>query len=795
MKPLQSIRVRLQVIVGLLVAVLVAGCVISATRAFERRQQAHRVMAITDVSRDLFAAMNSLRLERGAADSELAIPGLPDAETVRYRALLRVRSTTQLGSALIKLKALSPAGDRYGQDEIRSRRTVVDALRGEVDGAVSQPLDRRPADLASRWVAADTHLTDALSETSARLSADVGQNDPFIAAMMNIGQLAWSVRDVAGTDMLLQGREVVENRRLSPQQRDQFHTQTGRIEAPWAILQAPARLGGAPASLKAAIAKANAAYFRQDRSMRQAIFDALAAGRPAPVSLLEERRVDTLGLTSLMDVARTAFDLAAARAAQQAAAAEREFYGAIAIMGAAIGIGLFTTLYINANVLRPIGRITGAMRAVADGDLGRGIPDRDRPDEVGELARALGVFRDNALAKKRLDDELVRSRVAAETAEAAARTKAEFLANMSHEIRTPLTGVIGFAGLLERMEGLPEKARTYTRRIATGGQALLSLVNDILDFSRIEAGQIELDPQPLDLRALLSDTADLVRPEAEKKGLELRLDMDAGLPTRVCVDGERLRQVLLNLIGNAIKFTPEGVITIGASGPDAQDGRLRFSVADTGVGISAEHGERLFQRFSQVDGSNTRRYGGAGLGLAISKGLVELMGGEIGVESEENRGATFWFTVCASTVDQAAPAPEEPDSSWSIGRLRVLLVDDVAVNRELLTALLAPFDMRVSEASNGAEAVEAAQRDPFDLILMDLQMPVMDGLAAAKAIRASSPLNNATPILAVSANVMPPQVEACHAAGMNDHIGKPIDPHVLLSKIDQWTALATSARA
>jgi CheY-like chemotaxis protein len=299
-----------------------------------------------------------------------------------------------------------------------------------------------------------------------------------------------------------------------------------------------------------------------------------------------------------------------------------------------------------------------------------------------------------------------------------------------------------------------------------------------------------LNPQPFDLRAFVEDTVDLVRPEAEAKGLDVRFEPSATLPAMVRADSERMRQVLLNLIGNAIKFTAKGGVAVRLDHLAANGDHIRFSVSDTGVGISADHSDRLFQRFSQIDGSNTRRYGGAGLGLAISKGLVELMGGQIGVTSEEGLGSTFWFTVSAPLVSGAGEVAAKEAGGKDMGPLRILIVDDVAVNRELVTALLSPFDLQLTEAANGAEAVDAALRDPFDLILMDLQMPVMDGLAATRAIRSNSVFNNATPILAVSANVMPPQVEACRAAGMNDHIAKPIDPTSLLSKIAQWTTPA-----
>ena len=780
-------------IVGLLVAGLVALCAVSAQHAFQRRQQAQRVLAITDASRDLFAAMNTFRLERGATNNRLVQAQPQTAKDIAFRGWLRARDGAQLGSSLAKLTVLDPSGDRFGLGEIRRRRAVLEGLRTTTDAALRQPFAERPAALAPAWLEAATALTDALAETGSRLTAAVGQEDPVVVRMMTIGQLAWAARDAAGTDMLRLGQEGAVGQPLDAGQIDRHSNLAGRVDAHWAMLETSARVQHAPAGLKAAIAAADQAYFIRERAMRTGILAALIVGQPSPYTLDQERVIDTAGLSSLTGVAVTAFDLAAGHARREAEAAQHQFYGAMAVMMASIGAGLMTILFVGGQVLRPIGRITAAMRAVAEGDLDHDIPDAGRPDEVGDLARALGVFRENALAKQRADEEVLASRVAKEAAEASARAKAEFLANMSHEIRTPLTSVIGFAGLLARTPDLPDRARAYTHRIVTGGQALRSLVNDILDFSRIEAGQVELEPAPVSPLALLTDTIELVRPEAEAKGLALRLDLQGALPAQVLIDAERVRQVLLNLIGNAIKFTADGRVTVEAA-YQAEAQRLSVKVRDTGVGVPAEFSDRLFQRFSQIDASNTRRYGGVGLGLAISKGLVELMGGEIGVDSIEGRGSAFWFSLAAPVVDTEPAARNEVVAEPAVeGALRILVVDDVAVNRELVSALLSPFDARLSEASNGAEAVEAASRDGFDLILMDLQMPVMDGLAATRAIRASSSLNAATPILAVSANVMAPQVEACMAAGMNDHVAKPIDPVDLLSKIGHWIAPPAAA--
>jgi len=404
-------------------------------------------------------------------------------------------------------------------------------------------------------------------------------------------------------------------------------------------------------------------------------------------------------------------------------------------------------------------------------------------NEVGELTDIVSHLRD-VTERRAFEDELRRKHA---EAEAATLAKSEFLANMSHEIRTPLTGIMGFAGLLEEQGDLTPVARTFVTRIATASRTLLTVVNDILDFSKIEAGQVELDPRPLEPSRFVVETMELVSAQAEEKGLELHAAIHGALPPAIAADGARLRQVLLNLLTNAIKFTETGGVTVTLAHDDEAGGRLKISVTDTGVGIAPERLHRLFQRFSQADGSISRQYGGTGLGLAICKSLTNVMGGDIGVESTPGLGAEFWFTVKAPACEPEAASDAEGGGAFDGRPARILIVDDSPVNRELVSVLLGVFGHDISEACGGAEAVLAAAETPFDLILMDLQMPGMDGLAATRAIRAGSPRNRTTPIVALSANILPNHLEACRQVGMNDLIGKPIDTRELLTKVARWT--------
>ena len=422
-----------------------------------------------------------------------------------------------------------------------------------------------------------------------------------------------------------------------------------------------------------------------------------------------------------------------------------------------------------------------------------GYPTVIRNDE-GLAVSAVTNFRD-VTVRRELEEDLLQAK---QRAEAAAEAKSEFLANMSHEIRTPLTGIIGFSNLLQGLSTLPPTAKSYARRVANSSQALLHVVNDILDFSKLEVGQIEVDPQDIEVQALLEDAIDNFGNQAAEKGLSLGLSLDDDCPRYLFVDGGRLRQIVNNLVSNALKFTETGSVSIHGS-YDRASSRLNLSVADTGVGVAEDMIGRLFQRFSQVDGSIARRYGGTGLGLSICRQLTTLLGGEISVASEPGRGSTFSFWVPAPEViaPDRITVPEGEDDASQVGPetcLRILVVDDLNINRELVRVLLESVGQTVDEADSGASAVSMAMTQSYDLILMDLQMPGMDGLAAARAIRALESENSQTPIVALSANILPDHLKASAEAGMNDHIGKPISPAALIGAVQRWAGVRVPAQ-
>jgi len=383
-------------------------------------------------------------------------------------------------------------------------------------------------------------------------------------------------------------------------------------------------------------------------------------------------------------------------------------------------------------------------------------------------------------------------------AEAASVAKSQFLATISHEIRTPMNGILGTTELLLDSPLSPSQ-RHYAKTAHGSATALLALVDDVLDFSRIEAGKLTLRQTPVDLRALVGDAVDLMAAVARDKPIVLDCSLPAELPARVIGDPVRLRQLLVNLLNNAVKFTDRGridvdVIPLGSESDGAL--RLRFDVRDTGIGIAPEHVNAVFDAFTQADASSTRRHGGSGLGLAIAKELVDLMGGRLGVDSRLGAGSTFWFELSLRPADDSAPEVVSQPLPFDAGVLsaHVLLAEDDAVNQMVVEAMLTRLGCAVDIAEDGAAACSAAMDTRYDMILMDCHMPVMDGFEATRRIRDDEARHGMgrTPIVALTADALAGDRERCLDAGMDDYITKPVSSATLAGAVERWTGRKTA---
>jgi len=447
--------------------------------------------------------------------------------------------------------------------------------------------------------------------------------------------------------------------------------------------------------------------------------------------------------------------------------------------------------------LRTEGRFTEAMEMVrADGSLFSARLSAQRMAEDVPTAGYVAIIEDTT-AERNAFRAMQKAKIMAEEA---TRLKSDFMANMSHEIRTPMTAILGMTQLALQ-EPLPPRQEAYLQKIQGAGKHLLSLLNDILDFSKIEAGKMIIEQVDFSLEDVLEGVRTITGEQAAAKGLAFDMTVAADVPACLVGDPVRIAQILTNYTTNAVKFTDVGRIDLRVEVLDRQAGDidLRFSVRDTGCGLDAEQCARLFTSFQQGDSSTTRKHGGTGLGLAISKHLAEQMNGSVGVESTQGVGSEFWFCARLSEGSEAgarrrSTARHDPPQSHPAGlaALQVLLVEDNPLNQEVAQALLSHFGIQSTVADNGAIAVDMVQRQRFDVVLMDMQMPVMDGLAATRAIRAL-PGGASLPIIAMTANAMASDRANCLAAGMNDHLGKPIDVEQLIARIVKWTQLAAQA--
>ncbi|MDQ7018280.1 MAG: ATP-binding protein [Robiginitomaculum sp.] len=465
---------------------------------------------------------------------------------------------------------------------------------------------------------------------------------------------------------------------------------------------------------------------------------------------------------------------------------------ALFFCGLAIIILMLSVIYylLRIVVIQPVTQIAHSTRSVKAADFHLDENLASRKDVLGDLANTVKEFHQSLLEKQKLVQGNLKEKERAAMAQAANAAKSAFLSMMSHELRTPMNAVLGSAQLLKASE-LNDEQNEHIQTLIEGGEVMMSVLNDVLDFSKIEADKLDINPTAVSIRNCVQQLERMWKPKAQETGIDFVCTVDADVPEYIMLDSTRVRQVLYNLLSNAIKFTAKGKVSLHVSMEHQKEKtpKLRCKISDTGIGISSEAQSRLFTAFEQADGSTTRRFGGTGLGLAISRKLARLMGGDITIESVEGVGTSFTVTLDAPL---AAPPEEHKEgtqlaakapSQQSKRRLRLLAAEDNALNRKVLAAFLKPTPVELTFAEDGEAALQILQTRAFDVVLMDIQMPKMDGIEVTRAVREHEGPNQFVPIIAMTANAMQGDRVAYLAAGMDAYVSKPIDARLLISTI------------
>ena len=731
-------------------------------------QDAQQITLLSSVDRVAFETAAGVRLVRAKV---LAANAAGAASPSELRSIQQ-QADSIINRAIQRLDAAMVPGGLEAIEAIRRTWAELDDAWGRLNGLEGKPAPERDQ-LISQWFLGATKMVNRMSDLSRAVVARIRQADLKISIILPARQLAWALRETSGDECLLMRPEVIAGTKPARAVEAELYRLRGQANAISDRLDEVVAQEEFPAPLRDAVASAKAAS-KAGNVARDQVY-ARSGRHDVTLTATDWNAICLAPFDTIMRVAAVTNELVEQHALTQESGARRHVRFALAGLAATVAVTFWTFILVRLRVTGPLESVIKQIERFRQSDYQAAVPALGNGDEFSALCQILEAHRQNILEKQDFENQL---KAAKAQAEAANQVKSEFLATMSHEIRSPMNGIMGTIDLL-RESPLADDQKQMIDLLHESASSLLAILNDILDFSKIEAGAIVISPEPTSTARVVTSVHEMLASVADRKRLKFNTQIAANVPEWIAVDSLRLRQILVNLVGNAIKFTAQGAVSmkVGRSTSPSGVALLTFAVSDTGIGMTAEVIARLFRPFSQADASTTRNFGGSGLGLSISRQLARLMGGDVEVTSKPGVGSVFTLTLPLLM----APAPCANRAATPVlghfGPLRALVAEDQSTNRWLIQRQLERLGIEAEAVQNGQEAWAALGRGDYDLLITDFHMPVMDGLELTRRIREAEAAGGGPrlSIIGLTADATAKTRERCRAAGMDDVVSKPID--------------------
>jgi signal transduction histidine kinase/CheY-like chemotaxis protein len=786
MKTHLSIRSTLLIIIGLLNLMIASQVGISVYRAWMNHIYSGRLRENTTIVNLLLKAESALSIERGMAMA--IVYALPDArQSLRDEITSsRTEADSALDKALLAIAENSDPDVQKAYSDVLERRKAMQLERRELDDSVRD--DRHPeSGLPVRIFESETSLTSSIAKLIDVYSRPYLLYNPAAARQIRFSVVIWNIMEYSGREYAIIGQAIAENRFLTLDETQELLTWQGRIQYSWDIANTAIITSNWAEQVRPAMEEAQTQYFMAFEQVKSVFSETpVRNGHPNyPISSTMWLGLASQAVDSLHSMTEAVLKINQLYVDKANSDAERSILINAVWFLAVILLSYYSWRVIVMRVIRPVNSMVDTLYKVTHSEDRERQPLSGDQDEIGKLAAVLQVFQENSrqLAKER------------DKAQAASIAKTEFLANMSHEIRTPMNVVLGLSSILGRSRPLTEQQQEFIKTLQLSAESLLSLINDLLDFSKTETQAFEIEKIPFNLHDLVEDVIALMSVKAQEKGLNFVTDIERIRNIEFIGDPTRVRQVLINLCGNAVKFTEKGTITLTVERqPQTAPGvdTIRLSVADTGIGIAEDKLDVIFDKFTQADSSINRKYGGTGLGLAIAKSFVEMMDGTLTVESIYGQGTIFTVELPLKVHGVAVPQPPAPafrerplETPHNENHASVLLVEDYQPNVLVAATYVEQFGFACDVAENGVQALEKFRQKPYHAVLMDVQMHGMDGYQTTRAIRDYETRKGLrrVRIIGMTAHAMPGDREKCIESGMDDYMSKPFDPEDLREKL------------